>query len=159
MKSMTVHTVIDDDMRPEPMHVRVIRLILGLLMLVGGALKVAATQAFATAVIATGLPDTLQLCAIIFIPLIEILIGAFLLFGYQTSLSVNAAIVSLLIFTTFIVLHLGSHDNCGCYGDVIQITPDRWAVYKNVAMIIALLHVQLRFRRSPYSHHNPQEVS
>jgi uncharacterized membrane protein YphA (DoxX/SURF4 family) len=103
------------------------RLLVGGIFLVAGLDKIVAVGAFADAVRSYHiLPPSLVLPFALAVPPIEILIGIYLLLGFQVRL---AALGSILFLSMFIValgraLILGDTDHaCGCFGEGGTVNP------------------------------------
>jgi hypothetical protein len=72
---------------------------------------------------------------------IEIFIGLLLVLNYHLKFTLKAGITLLMVFNTYLLYQIVSgsgSDNCGCFGEVIHMTPAQ-ALGKNAVMIFALL--------------------
>lgn len=72
---------------------------------------------------------------------IEIFIGLLLVLNYHLRFTLKAGIVLLMVFNTYLLYQIISgsgSENCGCFGEVIHMTPAQ-ALGKNAVMILALL--------------------
>lgn len=72
---------------------------------------------------------------------IEIFIGLLLVLNYHLKFTLKAGIVLLMVFNTYLLYQIISgsgSENCGCFGEVIHMTPAQ-ALGKNAVMILALL--------------------
>ena len=76
--------------------------------------------------------------------LIEIFIGALLVSRYNITIAANIAIALIVVFTAYIMLHYGAAENCGCYGDIISVGYDKYAVYKNAILLMGFIYLNYR---------------
>jgi len=83
---------------------------------------------------------------------LEFIIGALLLFNIHIKkIVVPLSLFLLLIFCIFLIIQMESHGNkgnCGCFGEMIQMTPIQ-ALVKNIIMIF-LLFMVLKYHETEY---------
>jgi uncharacterized membrane protein YphA (DoxX/SURF4 family) len=70
----------------------------------------------------------------------EVILGAFLLFAYETK-KVLIALIALIVFFTFLTFYSAYFEvvkTCGCFGDAIPLTP--WTSFiKDLLLLISIL--------------------
>lgn len=96
---------------------RIIRLVLGLLFISAGVIKLHDPEAFTVVIDAFGfVPGSWTGPISIVLPIIEILVGAGLIFDLP--LSLHAMTLLLIFFMALLAygMHLGLDIDCGCYG-------------------------------------------
>ncbi len=73
---------------------------------------------------------------------VELLLGVFFIFHLRMKkMTIPAALALLLAFTIYLILVLktqGNSGNCGCFGEVISMTPMQ-SIIKNIVLIVAIL--------------------
>lgn len=96
---------------------RAVRVALGALFALAGALKLADPQVFAVTVKALGLvPGDLALPLAVLAPAVEVLAGLGLLLNLRGTLSAITALLLLFMGILAYALWLGLDIDCGCYG-------------------------------------------
>ena len=84
------------------------------------------------------LPYTLLIA--IFIVILEVLLGVFLLIGFKKKFTLYS-LLTIIIFFTFLTWYSAYFDvvkDCGCFGDAIKLTP--WESFtKDVILLILIL--------------------
>jgi uncharacterized membrane protein YphA (DoxX/SURF4 family) len=130
------------------------RFLLGAVLVVAGALKVADPAAAMRAVRAYRiLPETLVGPVAFGLPVLEIAIGLALLAGVFVRTAAVAAAVLLVVFITAVgsAWARGLQIDCGCFGGGGQVAAGRTAYPGQVARDVGLLLVALAVARWPAS--------
>lgn len=72
---------------------------------------------------------------------LELFLGVLFIFHLRLRrIAIPVSFILLVIFTAYLLLVIkahGSSGNCGCFGEVIQMTPLE-SVYKNIAMLVVI---------------------
>ena len=104
-------------------HVRVIKIILGLILLFSGIAKIADPSKAVNLMLEFNIiPEALILIIISALPVLEILIGVLLVSGMYHK---SAVIFALILFSGFLIISIygtiiGLNSDCGCFGSVIK---------------------------------------
>jgi len=104
-------------------HVRVIRIILGLVLIFSGITKIIdPSKAVNLMLDFKVIPEALILIIVSILPVLEILIGVLLVAGMYPKL---ASIFALVLFSGFFLISIygtliGLSSDCGCFGSVIK---------------------------------------
>ena len=104
-------------------HVRVIKIILGLILLFSGIAKIADPSNAVNLMLEFKIvPEALILIIISALPVLEILIGVLLVSGMYHK---SAVISALILFSGFLIISIygtiiGLNSDCGCFGSVIK---------------------------------------
>jgi hypothetical protein len=119
---------------------RIIAAIIGLVFLVTGCLKAVDPAAFAIDIQNYRiLPWTLGVLLALYLPWVEILCGAALLFhiGYRGALSIAAGLLGLFIVAYGSTRPRGLDIGCGCFGHGVH--RGYWAVVIGDAVLLAIV--------------------
>ena len=75
--------------------------------------------------------------------IVEVLLGIFLLIGYQTKFTVCSLFVMILFFSflTWYSAYYNKVTDCGCFGDAIKLTP--WESFSKDVVLLILIVVLL----------------
>ncbi|WP_457618148.1 DoxX family protein [Lutibacter sp.] len=83
----------------------------------------------------------------IFLILVEIMLGVFLLLGYLPKLTVWSLLVIILVFL-FLTWYSAYYDkvtDCGCFGDAVKLSS--WGTfYKNIVLVAFILVLVLKYK-------------
>ncbi|WP_456460873.1 DoxX family protein [Lutibacter sp.] len=83
----------------------------------------------------------------IFLILVEIMLGVFLLLGYLPKLTVWSLLVIILVFL-FLTWYSAYYDkvtDCGCFGDAVKLSS--WGTfYKNIVLVVFILVLVLKYK-------------
>ncbi|WP_299127323.1 BT_3928 family protein [uncultured Winogradskyella sp.] len=93
----------------------------------------------------------------VFVVVFEVVLGVFLLIGYQTKFTVYS-LLAMIVFFTFLTFYSAYFDkvkDCGCFGDALKLTP--WESFtKDVILLVLILilvyglkHIQPIFSKLP----------
>lgn len=76
----------------------------------------------------------------VFVVVFEVILGVFLLIGYQVKFTVYS-LLAMIVFFTFLTFYSAYFDkvkDCGCFGDAIKLTP--WESFtKDVILLVLIL--------------------
>ena len=120
-------------------HVRVIKIILGIVLLFSGVTKILDPGKAVDLMIELKIiPEDLILIIISILPVLEILIGVLLI---SRRYSKFAAISALVLFTGFFLISIygtitGLNSDCGCFGSVIKSRIGWGMVVRNGVFVI-----------------------
>ena len=76
----------------------------------------------------------------IFVVIFEVVLGVFLLIGYQKKFTIWSLLLMIFFFTflTFYSAYFNKVTDCGCFGDAIKLTP--WESFaKDVVLLVLIL--------------------
>ena len=76
----------------------------------------------------------------VFVVVLEVVLGIFLLIGYKTKLTVYSLLAMIVFFTflTFYAAYFEVVKDCGCFGDFMKLTP--WQSFtKDVVLLVLIL--------------------
>lgn len=129
------------------------RILVGSLFIVSGLIKANDTLGFSYKLVEYFEPGVLNMEFLIplalplafFICVIEIVLGALVLFGYRIKLTSWLLLGMILFFTwlTFYSAYFNKVTDCGCFGDAIKLTP--WESFsKDVVLLFFILIIFLR---------------
>ena len=130
---------------------RIFEIVLGLVFLVGAALKAVDIPGFALGIRQYQIffdPQMLQALAIVTV-IAETLLGAALLAGIRMRGVVHGAAIALLVFFSAMIGYAwAAHglEDCACFGSAVKMGPG-WSIVKNVVMVAMLLFASARSRR------------
>lgn len=82
----------------------------------------------------------LALAISIFVVILEVVLGVFLLLGFKPKLTVWSLLLMIVFFTflTFYSAYFNKVTDCGCFGDAIKLTP--WESFgKDIVLLILIL--------------------
>jgi len=120
-------------------HVRVIKIILGLILLFSGIAKIADPSKAVNLMLEFKIvPESVILIIISILPVLEILFGVLLISNmYQKFASISA----LVLFTGFFLISIygtitGLNSDCGCFGSVIKSRIGWGMVVRNGVFVI-----------------------
>ena len=81
----------------------------------------------------------------IFVVVFEVVLGVFLLIGYQPKFTLWS-LLSMIVFFTFLTFYSAYFDkvkDCGCFGDALKLTP--WESFTKdlvlLVLILSLIHI------------------
>lgn len=118
----------------------VARFVVGGAFLAAGVLKVSHPADLAAAITAfqLGIPPTVSAAIAVGMPLLEILLGAYLLAGWLLPLSSAVATVLLAVFTLVLtsVVARGIDAPCGCFGPADQARASWWGVARDGLLLL-----------------------
>jgi uncharacterized membrane protein YphA (DoxX/SURF4 family) len=112
----------------------VARVVLGAALLVAAVAKIAAGTVWADHAAGVGVPRPLAAV----LPWFELALGAALVAGLAEPWPAAAAVVLLVVFTAWTVVHLvrGEHPSCACFGSLSAAPLSWWHAVRNVLLII-----------------------
>jgi putative oxidoreductase len=130
------------------------RVVVGIVFVVAGILKVGHPSDLGATIVAfrLALPSAFVGFAAIALPLFEIVLGVYLLLGWQLRIVSIAAAVVLLIFIAALasVVVRGIPTSCGCFGPAETDPVTWWTVARDGAAIIPAAYlVWWSWRRAP----------
>lgn len=83
----------------------------------------------------------------IFLILVEIMLGVFLLLGYLPKLTAWSllAIILVFLFLTWYSAYYDKVTDCGCFGDAVKLSS--WGTfYKNIVLVVFILVLVLKYK-------------
>ncbi len=134
----------------------IIRILIGSLFVFSGSVKLFPTVEFEMQLLAHGITNWLLIVILArFIIIVEIFTGIMFLLNYNLkSFFIPFAIFLLSIFSVDLIITItlkGFGGNCGCFGQVIEMTPPE-ALLKNIILIFILIYYRrLNLKGSEYS--------
>lgn len=87
----------------------------------------------------------LALAISIFVVILEVVLGVFLLLGFKPKFTVWSLLLMIVFFTflTFYSAYFNKVTDCGCFGDAIKLTP--WESFtKDVILLVFILILFLK---------------
>lgn len=130
-----------------PRVVFIVRLALGLLLLVTGALKVAHPESLAAAIAGYRLlPQAAVLPIAVALPYLELIFGIYLVLGLFTRIAATLVAVMFLVYAGAIASAVLRHipANCGCFGPNDASTADWPHVVLDIALTALAVLVAAR---------------
>jgi uncharacterized membrane protein YphA (DoxX/SURF4 family) len=127
--------------------VLVLRVALGLVFLVAGALKIGHADVFASEIAGFELLPQLAIAPLaLLLPFLEVLLGGYLIVGLFTRASASAAALVLAVFTAAVASAVvrGLHANCGCFGPADQTTTSWPEVARDLSLVLVALFIAWR---------------
>jgi uncharacterized membrane protein YphA (DoxX/SURF4 family) len=127
--------------------VLVLRVALGLVFVVAGALKIGHADVFASQIAGFQvLPFGLIAPLALLLPFVEVLLGGYLIIGLFTRFAGGFAAFQLAIFSGAIASAVvrGLHVSCGCFGPADQTTTSWGEVARDAALVLVALFIALR---------------
>ncbi|MGB0166089.1 MAG: MauE/DoxX family redox-associated membrane protein [Luteibaculum sp.] len=129
------------------------RILVGSLFIVSGLIKANDTLGFSYKLVEYFEPGVLNIEFLIpyalplsfIICVVEVVLGALVLFGYRIKLTAFLLLGMILFFTwlTFYSAFFNKVTDCGCFGDAIKLTP--WqSFYKDVVLLVLIAVIFLR---------------
>ena len=76
----------------------------------------------------------------IFVVIFEVVLGVFLLIGYQKKFTLWSLLIMIIFFTflTFYSAYFNKVTDCGCFGDAVKLTP--WESFaKDIVLLVLIL--------------------
>lgn len=93
----------------------------------------------------------------VFVVVFEVVLGVFLLIGYQTKFTIWSLLLMIVFFTflTFYSAYFDKVKDCGCFGDALKLTP--WESFtKDIILLVFILilffgmkHIKPLFSKLP----------
>ncbi len=83
----------------------------------------------------------------VFLVILEVILGVFLLIGYRKKPTIWSLLGMILFFTflTFYSAFYNKVTDCGCFGDALKLTP--WeSFYKDVVLLVLILIISFNMR-------------
>jgi peroxiredoxin/uncharacterized membrane protein YphA (DoxX/SURF4 family) len=115
------------------------RFLFGLLFIFSGLIKIYNLSDFQTAVKSFELlpVDFIEVFSYV-VPLAELLLGSFIICGFQSILSIQFSIYLLTIFTAIVIVKIyeGVNISCGCFGALSSNRIDEFTVARNILLIL-----------------------
>ena len=132
--------------------VNLCRLVLALTFILSGLVKIIDPKGFSYKIEeyagAYGITDFYITPAPLFIAaavaMLEFSVGIYLFFGIRRRATAGVTLLMMLFFTalTFNAWRLGNVNDCGCFGDIIHLTPAQ-TFFKNVFLLLCSLPITL----------------
>ncbi|MEM7381956.1 MAG: BT_3928 family protein [Bacteroidota bacterium] len=123
------------------------RVIVGVLFIISGFIKLndpvgfsfKLEEYFSPSVLDLGFLMPFALAISIFIVIFEVLLGIFLLVGYQRKFTIWSLLLMILFFTflTFYSAYFNKVTDCGCFGDAVKLTP--WESFSKDVVLLVLI--------------------
>ncbi|SDB67268.1 Uncharacterized membrane protein YphA, DoxX/SURF4 family [Flavobacteriaceae bacterium MAR_2010_188] len=135
--------------------VNISRVLVGILFIISGFIKLNDPVGFSYKLVEYFEEGVLNLPALIpyalviaiFVVILEVILGIFLLIGYQKKFTL-ASIFGLIVFFTFLTFYSAYFDkvkDCGCFGDALKLTP--WeSFYKDLVLLVLILIIVIGAR-------------
>ena len=130
-----------------PKIVLVLRVALGLVFAVAGALKIGHPDVFASQIAGFEiLPQPLIAPLALLLPFVEVLLGIYLILGLFTRFAGWFAAFQLAVFAGAIASAVvrGLHASCGCFGPADQTTTSWPEVARDSALVLVAMFIALR---------------
>jgi uncharacterized membrane protein YphA (DoxX/SURF4 family) len=127
--------------------VLVVRVALGLVFLIAGALKIGHADLFASQIAGFELlPMPLIAPLALLLPFVEVLLGAYLIIGLFTRVAAGFAAFQLAVFAGAIAAAVvrGIHASCGCFGPADQTTTSWPEVARDAGFVLVALFIAWR---------------
>ncbi|MEM9078047.1 MAG: BT_3928 family protein [Bacteroidota bacterium] len=124
------------------------RIIVGILFIISGLIKLndpvgfsfKLEEYFSTGVLDLPFLMPFALAISIFVVILEVVLGVFLLLGFKPKLTVWSLLLMIVFFTflTFYSAYFNKVTDCGCFGDAIKLTP--WESFtKDIILLVFIL--------------------
>jgi len=131
-------------------HVRVVRILLGIVLIFSGIAKIAdPSKAVDLMLEFKAIPEAFILIIVSILPVLEILIGVLLISGmYQKFASISA----LILFSGFFLISIygtimGLRSDCGCFWSVIKSRIGWGMVVRNGVFVVGAVYVGWREKK------------
>lgn len=128
--------------------VHISRLFVGILFIISGLIKLndplgfsyKLQEYFSTDVLNIPFLEPYALAISVFVVVVEVVLGVFLLIGYKPKFTVWS-LLAMIVFFTFLTFYSAYFDkvkDCGCFGDALKLTP--WESFtKDVVLLVLIL--------------------
>ena len=145
--------------------VNISRILVGVLFIISGFIKLndplgfsyKLQEYFGTDVLNLPFLEPYALGISVFVVVFEVVLGVFLLIGYQRKFTVWSLLLMIVFFTflTFYSAYFDKVRDCGCFGDALKLTP--WESFtKDVILLVLILilffgirHIKPLFTKLP----------
>ena len=127
--------------------IQVSRVFVGLLFIISGFVKLndplgfsyKLQEYFSPEVLNLTFLDSYALAISIFIVVFELLLGIFLLLGFQPKFTLWSLLLMIIFFTflTFYSAYFDKVKDCGCFGDALKLTP--WESFTKDLVLLVLI--------------------
>jgi len=125
--------------------VLLVRLVLGAIFIVAGALKIGHAADLAAAITAykLGVPPPLVAVAAVALPPFEILLGIYLVAGLWSKVTSSVAVMLLALFTLAVASAVarGLSAPCGCFGPGDSQPATWWTVARDAVMLAGAVYI------------------
>lgn len=132
--------------------VNIIRIFVGVLFIISGFIKLndplgfsyKLEEYFSADVLNMPFFEPYALAISIFVVIIEVILGAFLILGYKKKFTIWSLFLMIVFFTflTFYSAYFDKVKDCGCFGDALKLTP--WESFtKDVVLLVLILIIWL----------------
>ncbi len=122
-----------------------VRLVLGAIFIVAGALKIGHAADLAAAITAykLGVPPPLVAVAAVALPPFEILLGIYLVAGLWSKVTSSVAVMLLALFTLAVASAVarGLSAPCGCFGPGDSQPATWWTVARDAVMLAGAVYI------------------
>ena len=133
--------------------IQVSRIFVGLLFIISGLVKLndplgfsyKLQEYFSPEVLNLTFLDSYALAISIFIVVFELLLGIFLLLGFQPKFTLWSLLLMIIFFTflTFYSAYFDKVKDCGCFGDALKLTP--WESFTKDLVLLVLIVLMFFF--------------
>ena len=124
------------------------RIVVGVLFIISGIIKLNDPVGFSFKLEEYFSPGVLDLPSLapyalaisLFVVIVEVLLGVFLLIGFKVRFTVWSLLLMIVFFTflTFYSAYFNKVTDCGCFGDAVKLTP--WESFgKDVVLLILIV--------------------
>ncbi|MEO0505012.1 MAG: BT_3928 family protein [Bacteroidota bacterium] len=124
------------------------RIVVGVLFIISGLIKLNDPVGFSFKLEEYFSPGVLDLPSLapyalaisLFVVIVEVLLGVFLLIGFKVRFTVWSLLLMIVFFTflTFYSAYFNKVTDCGCFGDAVKLTP--WESFgKDVVLLILIV--------------------
>ena len=124
------------------------RIFVGILFIISGLIKLNDPVGFSFKLEEYFSPGVLDLPSLapyalaisLFVVIVEVLLGVFLLIGFKVRFTVWSLLLMIVFFTflTFYSAYFNKVTDCGCFGDAVKLTP--WESFsKDVVLLILIV--------------------
>jgi hypothetical protein len=123
-----------------------LRIVLGLFFLLSGIFKILSPELFILAV-SRVLPEAwLRVFVVVSLPVFEVCLGTAVLFAWRLGVVLPVLLFALTGGTLFLHLSDALRDApCGCFGGVIESTVSSGLYFRNIALAVLLLVLQMMY--------------
>ncbi|MEX0290659.1 MAG: BT_3928 family protein [Flavobacteriaceae bacterium] len=127
--------------------VGVARILVGILFIISGLIKLndpvgfsfKLEEYFSSGVLDLPFFEPYALAISIFVVIVEVVLGVFLLLGFQKKFTLWSLLLMIVFFTflTFYSAYFNKVTDCGCFGDAIKLTP--WESFTKDVILLFLI--------------------
>ncbi|MDO4727863.1 MAG: DoxX family membrane protein [Bacteroidota bacterium] len=127
--------------------IQIVRVFVGVLFIISGLIKLndpvgfsyKLEEYFSESVLNLPSLEPLALSIALFVVIVEVVLGVMLLVGYRVKQTLWLLLLMILFFTflTFYSAYFNKVTDCGCFGDVLKLTP--WQSFGKDVLLLVLI--------------------